>query len=325
MTTTLEQAACWVAAAIGKQWPADRGEVLARVNDIRELMYDVSVLGWQGTLCVPIRTLCDTCGTCGSYSGLSLPSYVANVLGVYSDGRALSVVDRWGVYPYDEETLSGCQSFQFVDMGEEFPFLNDPPCGECYKLQFMAKKQADVGKILTVRYLDANDIERVEEIRLDRLRAETQYLVKSVLRNGISLPKELFGAVSVRTDSGVILSEWQPWELVPGYRRLRLEGTGCATLPNLVVHFERRRAPLYSLSDPVETAQKLIWEDGARYLRLHNKSAADGSDIANAQRFLASFTSKLEAEGRRIRGRTHKRALNFTSHTPRRSGLLRGR
>lgn len=323
MTTTLEQAACWVAPVIGKQWPQDRGEVLSMVNDIRELMYDVSVLGWQGTLCVPIRTFIDTCGSGGSYVGLSLPNYVANVLGVYSDGRAMTVVDRWGVYPYDEDTLTGCQSFQFVDMGEEFPFLNDPPCGQCYKLQFMAKKQTDVGKTLTVRYLDANDIERTEEIRLDRLRSETTYLVKSVLRNGVSLPQGLFGAVSVRTDSGVILSEWQPWELVPGYRRLRLQG-GTA-VPNLVVHFERRRAPLYALSDPVETAQKLIWEDGARYLRLHKKSAADGTDIANAQRFFASFSAKLEAEGRRVRGRTHKRALNFSSHTPRKSGLHRGR
>lgn len=324
MTTTLEQAACWVASAVGKQWPQDRVDVLALVNDVRELMYDTSVLGWQGTLCVPLRTFCQECGTCGTFSGLSLPSYVQNVLGVYQDDRAVPVVDRWGVYPYDQETLLTCPSFRFVDLGEEHPFLNDPPCGECYKIQLMAKAKADVGKFVTLRYLDANDIERVEEVALQNLRVSTNYLVKSILRNGVSLPTNLVGSVSARTDSGVLLAEWQPWEVVPGYRRLRLDGGRCSC-SSLVVHFERRRQKLFSLAEPVETDQKLIWEDGAKYLRLHRKSSADGADMANEQKFLASFTAKLEEQGRRLRGRTHKRALAFTSNTPRRSGLLRNR
>jgi hypothetical protein len=325
MTTTLEQAACWVAGAIGKQWPQDKAEVLAMTNDVREEMYDLSVVGWQGTLCVPVRQFNQTCGTCATFFGVSLPNYVLNVLGVYQDDRAIPVVDRWGIYPYDQETLVSCPAFRFIDLGEEHPFLNDPPAGECYKIQLMAKSKADVGKFVTLRYLDANDIERVEEVALQTLRVSTNYLVKSINRNGVSLPLNLVGPVSARTDSGILLSEWQPWEVVPGYRRLRLDGGTCNSLCSVVVHFERRRQRLYSLADPVETDQKLIWENGAKYLRLHKKSSADGNDMANSQKFLASFTAKLEELGRRTRGRTHKRALSFTSNTPRRSGLLRGR
>lgn len=325
MTTTLEQAACWVANAVGKQWPQDKADILALTNDVRELIYDTSIMGWQGTLCVPIRSFCKTCGSCDTFYGVSLPNYVANVLGVYNDGRSVPVVDRWGIYPYDQETLLNCPTFRFVDLGEEHPFLNDPPCGECYRIQLMAKKQADVGKIVTLRYVDANDIERTEELALDRLRVETKYLVKSILRNGVSLPINLTGAVSARTDSGAILAEWQPWECVPGYRRLMLENTTCEGICSVVVHFERRRTRLMALADPVETDQKLIWEDGAKYLRLHRKASADQTDMANAQKFLASFTGKLEEAGRRLRGRAHKRTLSFTSNTPRRSGLLRGR
>lgn len=324
MTTVLEQAACWVANAVGKLWPQDKAEVLALTNDVRELMYDTSVLGWQGTLCVPIRRFNQTCGTCGTFCGVSLPNYVANVLGVYWDGRAMPVVDRWGVYPYDESGLQSCRAFQFVDLGEEHPFLNDPPPGECYKIQLMAKARADVGKIVTLRYLDANDIERTEEVALQNLRVETNYLVKSILRNGVSLPINLVGAVSARTDNGILLAEWQPWEVVPGYRRLRLEGGEC-DVQSVVVHFERRRARLFAMSDPVETDQKLIWEDGAKYLRLHRKSSADQEDMMNEKKFLASFTGKLEELGRRLRGRTHKRALSFRSNTPRTSGLHRNR
>ena len=295
------------------------------VNDVRELLYDTSVLPWQGTLCVPLRQFCQTCGVCGNYCGVSLPSYVGTVLGVYFDDRAIPVVDRWGVYPYDMDTLYGCRSFQFVDLGEEHPFLNDPASCECFKIQLMAKKQADVGKVVTLRYFDANDMEREEKLTLERLRVTSQYLIKSFIRNGVSLPINLTGPVSARTDSGTLLSEWQPWEHVPGYRRLRLENTSCRGVNSVVVHFERRRHKLTALTDPVETDQKLIWEDGAKYLRLHRKSTADGTDNANAQKFLASFTAKLEEAGRRARGRTNKRSLSFVSNTPRRSGLLRNR
>lgn len=324
MTTTLEQTACWVAAATGKNWPADKQSVLNRVNDVRELLYDHSAgITWQTTLCVPVRTLCQECNTCGSFPGVSLPNYVANALGVYNDHRAIPVVDRWGIYPYDQDTLRSCPQFRFVDLGEEYPFLYDPPCGKCYKIQLLAKSKQDVGKIVTLRYLDANNYERTEELKLSNLRVDTQYSVKSIARSGVSLPINLVGAVSARTTDGDLLAEWQPWEIVPGYRRLRLEGCVCGCVVS--VHVERRRTRLYSLADPVETDQKLIWEDGARYLMLHNKVTADNNDRQNEAVYLASFKAKLEEAGRRVRGRTHKRSLTFVSNVPRRSGLARGR
>ena len=325
MTTTLENAACWTAAAIGKNWPADKAEVIAMVNDVRELIYDLSPLPWLGTLCVPLRQFNEACGTKGCFYGVSLPNYVANVLGIYDDRHAIPVVDRWGIYPYDQDTLATCPAFRFIDLGEEHPFFTDPPAGVCFKIQLLARKQADVGKVVTLRYLDANDIERTDELKLALMPVETHYYVKSILRSGVSLPINLSGAVSAKTDGGVKLAEWQPWEHVPGYRRLQLESTSCHGLCSVVAHFERRRAPLYALADPVETDQKLIWEDGAKYLRLHRKTSADAVDNTNAQKFLASFKGKLEEQSRRTRGRAHKRAASFASNTPKRSGLYRGR
>ncbi len=322
MTTTLEEAGKWVAEARGKQWPQDRVEVIHMVNDIRELLYDDSAITWQTTLCAPVRTLCGECDTCGPFSGLSLPAFVSNVLGVQSAGRPVPVVDRWGIYPYDD---TGVTPYKFVDLGEEYPFLNDPPCGGCYKLRLLAKSRADVGKTVTLRYLDANNLERTEVLTLSNLPVETQYSIKGIARNGVSLPSGLTGAISAKSDDGTLLAEWQPWELVPGYRRLRLDSCACRVGCMVVVHVERRRYKLCALTDPVEMDKKLAWQDGARYLYLHNKTNADQGDLANEAKFFASFRAKLEEEAKRLRGRTHKRALQFTSNLPRRSGLMRGR
>lgn len=322
MTTTLEQACIWVAEATGLQWPQDQKKVIARVNDVRELLYDTSTYGWQTTLTVPVRQFLDG-------PGISLPRFVENVLGVYNPhtNLAVPVVDRWGVYPFDEAHYQTCcQRYGhevMIDLGEEFPFLNDPPCG-CFRIQLLAKKKADVGKVVTLRYLDANDIDREEEIMLGALPVATQYTIKTFERNGVSLPLDLHGPISVKTTDGVLLSEWQPWETVPGYRRFRFK-MDCRSSCMLIVHVERRRAPLFELTAPVETSQKLIWQDGARYLVLHNKTNGDQADAANASKFFASFVSKVQEATKRLQGRTHKRALNFTGLVPRRSGLLRGR
>lgn len=324
MTTILEQAARWVAEARGKVWPQDRVEVIGMVNDVRELLYDLSAIPWQTTLCVPVRTLCGECDTCGSFSGISLPAFVSNVLGVRGSGPSIPVVDRWGIYPYDEETFASCPAYRFVDLGEEYPFLNDPPCG-CFKVKLFPKVKTDVGKIVTLRYLDANDIERTESLTLGNLPVTTQYSIKGIARNGVSLPVGLNGAINAKSEDGTKLAEWQPWELVPGYRRLRLESSACTVGCMVVVHVERRRYKLCALTDPVEMDQKLAWQDGARYLYLHNKTNADQGDLANEQKFLLSFRAKIEEQAKRLRGRTHKRSLAFQSLTPQRSGLIRGR
>jgi len=317
MTTTLEQAAMWVAEATGLRWPENRAKVLTAVNDVRELLYDVSVFAWQTALTVPVRQFRDG-------AGIALPRFVANVLGVYDlHGRPVPTVDRWGVYPFDENEWVGSPQFQFTDMGEEHPFLTDPPVG-CWKLSLLARAgRQDKGKVVTLRYLDANDIERTERLALGETAVETQYFIKTIEHNGVSLPTDLVG--NVRATAGdTLLVEWRPWEKVPGYRRLKFVHD-CRGACAVIVHAERRRAPLFDDTDPVETAQKLIWQDGARYLMIHNRTNSDGSDAANASKFLVSFTAKVEEAGRRVRGRTHKRALSFRSNTPRQSGLWRGR
>jgi hypothetical protein len=266
MTAHFEQAARWVAEARGKVWPQDRTEVMQITNDVRELFYDFSVTPWQTTLCVPVRTLCQECNTCGPFLGVSLPAFVQQALGVYDlAGRAIPVVDRWGIYPYDQETLSDCGSFRFTDLGEEYPFLSDPPCGVCYKIKLFPKVKTDIGKVVTLRYLDANDIERTDQLMLGYLPVETTYWVKGIARNGVSLPTGLNGAISARSDNGTQLAEWQPWELVPGYRRLKLETGACQAGCMVVVHVERRRYKLCALTDPVETDQKRM----AAFLNLH--------------------------------------------------------
>lgn len=318
MTTTLEQAARWVAEATGLRWPDDRAKVIQRVNDVRELLYDISVFAWQTAIVLPIRQF-------QGGPGIALPRFAENVLGVYNlaNNRPIPVVDRWGVYPFDENTFANAPKFNFQDFGEQNPFLNDPDVG-CYKLVLLARSKKDVGKIVTVRFVDGNDLERTEEVKLGQTAVETQHFIKAIELDGVSLPLDLCGPVRATTGSGKLLVEWQPWEHVPGYRRLRFNHD-CRNACAVIAHIERRREPLYDNADPVETSQKLIWQDGARYLLLHSRTNGDSADAANAAKFLASFTAKVEEAGRRLRGRTHKRALQFVSNTPRRSGLWRGR
>lgn len=321
--TTLEQAARWIANRAGLSLENDCARVLEAVNDVRELIYDLSPIAWKTTLCVPVRCLCADCGGCETYAGISLPAYVNNVLAVWQDSRPMPVTDRWGIYPYDAEWDSAI-THQAVDMGTGFPFIADPPCSGCFQLGFLSRNKADAGKVLSLRYVDRNDKVREEDFALSDLWTSPKYPVKRVL--GIVLPLDRKGDVVARLEDGTTLSVWEPWEIIPEYRRMKLPGLECCAAGKMItVHAERRFIRLSNLRDVVETDKKLIWEDGYDHLFLHRKREGDGNDIQNAMKFVTSFKAKLEIEAKAGWGKTKRTALRFTPIAPRRSGLRSGR
>lgn len=320
--TTLEQAAKWVAEAAGLDFPRQCDRVLELTNDVRELLYQESSLVWNATICAPVRCFCRECGNaCStSWSGVSLPAWMRNVLSVWVDDRPVPTVDRWGIYPYEAEWNSR-QTWQAVDMGTGYPFMVDPLCSECFMLGFLARAKADIGKTIEVRFVDSNDIPRTETFTLDTKWACLRYKVKYVLPDGISLPINLAGQIVAKDGNGTTLAEWQKWETVPSYRRIKLP-LGCCNAGKMIsIHGEREFYRLYHLADVVETNSKLIWEDGYKHLLLHRKTEADKGDIANAARFASAFKARVETEARKSWGRTKRLALRIAPKG-RRSGLL---
>ena len=325
--TTLQQAAQWIADSAGLNLEFDCDRVVGLVNDVRELIYGLSPIGWNVTLCVPVRCLCADCsGPCaGAYAGLSLPAYVNNVLAVWRDDRPMPVTDRWGIYPYDAEWQDATTN-QAVDMGTGYPFLGDMPCdGSCFRMGFLARNKADAGKVLTLRYLDKSGINRREDIPLTDLWSSPKYPIGHIAAGGVTLPLGLKGNVIARMEDGTTLSEWEPWEIVPEYRRIKLPGLQCCAAGKMIsVHAERRFVRLLRMSDVVETDKKLIWEDGYSHLMLHRKREGDGNDTQNAVKFITSFKAKLEIEARASWGKTKRVALRFVPASRRRSGLRGG-
>lgn len=325
--TTLHQAAVWVADAAGLDLSADCERVVGLVNDVRELIYEMSPMAWKATLCVPIRCLCNDCGSCSTnYAGLSLPPWVNQVLAVWSDARPMPVVDRWGIYPYDADWQDATTN-QAVDMGTGYPFLADTPCdGACFRMGFVARLKADAGKILALRYVDKSGKNRSEDIPLSDLWTSPKYPIGRIEARGITLPLGLKGNIVAKMEDGTILSEWEPWEIVPEYRRIKLPGFQCCSAGKmLTVHAERRFVRLSRLSDAVETDKKLIWEDGYNHLLLHRRTSGDDGDIQNAVKFITSFKARLEVEARATWGKTKRVALRFAPASSRRSGLRGGR
>jgi len=320
--TTLEQAARWVADAAGLNFDRECSRVIDLVNDIREMIYEFSPLAWRVTLCAPVKCFCQECGNCqSSWNGIALPAYVENVLAVWHDDRPLPVTDRWGIYPYDAEWWNR-PTMQAIDMGTGYPFLVDPPCDQCFQMAFRCRLKADAGKMMTIRYMDRNGINRVEEIELSDLWTSTKYPVRKVEGGGISLPLGRTGNVQARTADGLTLGEWEPWETVPSYRRIKLPGRGCCpTTTMLSIHAERRFHRLSSLAEVVETDKKLIWEDGYRHLLLHRKAEADDGDNQNAMKFITAFRTRVQKEAEASWGRTKRASLRFVPASPRRSGL----
>lgn len=324
MKTTLEQAAIWVAEATGQCWPQDQVKVLAAVNAVRELIYDMTpAVTWDVDLCLPVRKFTTVACGCDAL-GISLPAYAGSILDVWADDRPLPQTSRWAIYPYDREERGtcgcgpGCAQVQLI--GDDFPFMTDP-AKPCSKIWIQATSHADINKQVTIRYTDSNGIPRTEPVALRDEPTALANHVYSVDRSGVSLPLGLEGRVVVKDCSGATLAEWQPSELIPGYRRYKLTGNFCVGQV-IAIRAERRRAPLRDPADPVETDQMLAWQDGAKHLLLHGRTNADQNDVVNAGKFLDAFRVRIEKEIQRRLGRVRKSAVLFQGNTPRHSRLL---
>lgn len=324
---TIEQAGPWVAAGSGLCWPDDREAIVDRINLIRNEFYTMPSVHWKVPLCLPLKCFhlsCDPNCKRVAYRGFNLPAGFVNVLGVWQGARPMPTIDRFAVYPYDSE-WENCDLYVTRDMGDGFVFEIDPETsGKCFGLEFLAENRGDDGGVVNIRHWTPEGRERDMEVTLkDEWCAPMENQIAAILPNGITLPANLKGQVSVRhAETGTILARYRPWEHVPNYHRFAVQGP-CGGQVSAIA--ERDGSPLYDDRDVLETGNRLIWEDAARWLHLHKKTNSDGTDVANEAKFYEKFKASLEEEHRSRRGKAKRHAMRFNSLTSRQSRLYRAR
>jgi hypothetical protein len=216
----------------------------------------------------------------------------------------------------------GCRIETF-DLGDGYCTERD--FGSCpYPIKFMAEKAEDCGKVLKVSYYDENKVLQVEEIKLSSDYIATSAAAIGFARpGGISLPNDLKGGVTVALcdANGTILSNFMPWENIPNYHRIRINGV----CENDVVRVRgsRKYHDLYYDGDIVETDNRLAIEQAARGFLHRDSNSAEPTLIGKAALHFGTAEKYLLGEKARDEGGGVVRRFEYGPRTMRRSGLTR--
>ncbi len=232
----------------------------------------------------------------------------------------IKMYDKWREYRDGIKAGCGCEVGMY-DVESFFPTERDlHPCGTCSSVKMMVEDPADVGKVATIRYKDGNKQDMQDEIVLDQSYVCTERPVLFIEpRGGIVLPPDLNGAVIIADGNGRVLSRYAPWESVPSYRRVKLEGV-CRG-EQVYVKASRRFHELWFDDDVIETDNRLAIEATARYFRYNDSPSGDIVYQQKAAMHAADAKYYLLGEKSRHRGKATVSNVNVSQGRKTNSGL----
>lgn len=315
----------WIEAPLAKKVRDNRCEMVDYANRIRQhfyLLYETVPLFMDGEECFCVEEFPLDCNCRETYFGITLPAEYETVEAIMKNDAPVKMYDKWREY---RDGIGGsCRSqcrYELFDVESFFPTERElSPCGSDKFVKFMANDPKDCGKVLTVRYTDANGQGNTDEITLDNRYVSTSRQVKRINpRGGVVLPNNLVGSVTVADEGDRILSEYSPFESVPSYRRLKIEGV-CAG-DQVLVKASRRFHPLYHDTDVVETDNRLAIEEAAKFFRYNDSKSADPLVSQKALNHSINAKNYLLGEKSRHRGKGTISQLKLNHGPKNRSGL----
>lgn len=320
---TVGQALKWLEQPAGKTVKDNRCELVELLNRIRQhfyLLYGQLDLFMDGEECITVQEFPLDCSCKESFLGITLPPEYDGIEAIWKNDVPIKMYDRWR--EYRDGIKSACSTqLAMYDVAEFFPTERElSPCGSCSYVRLKIQNVKDEGKIAIIRYTDANGQQHEDEITLSQDYNKTSRQVRRINpRGGVILPTDLVGAVYIAGSDGRILSEYDPHQTVPSYRRLKL--TGVCDGDQVLVRANRRFRPLYFDSDVIETDNRLAIEEAARYFRYNDSTRGDQSYEQKSATHAANAKFYLLGEKGRHRGHATISQIRLSHGPKNRSGL----
>lgn len=319
--STLEEAVNWIAAESGRHPERNRSQIVDDINDARRLFYTIYQrvrLDFYVEGCVAVQCFCEKCNNCTEpekYTGVTLPAELEQLEALWTGCAPVPLYDKWVEYRTFVRNSNTCLT-KGIDQGGDFPLQADIPCGQCSLLKFTATDKTDCGKEVFVRYLDSNNEERTEHIKLSLEGSCIESAASSVARpGGIVLPVGLQGGVIVQdAKSGKCLGRLNPKITVPAFRRVKL--TGVKEGDFVAFRATRKFTELHWNWDVVEVGgeQKLALIEAYRYNKLIGTGSGDPAWTAKAKLHLDNLTQYIAGSNMRSDGATVTRRIELFPH-----------
>jgi len=267
--TTLANMLKWIEQPFQTTVSRERDLLVTQANKIRRMFYDMYrefEMEVDVQECFRVQSYGHCSGCPDDARGFTLPPYMQNVEAAWLSSEPLLLYSKWREYKVGRKPSSDALMAVY-DMPGSFPTERDLcPFGCLHSVQFMAKCPSDAGKKVKVEFksTDGREEEYVELVRSGYTK-----MSKGVYEiNAVVLPTDLKGGVVIAqsddSDKLRILSEYQPWEHVPSYRRVKVTGAQCDEA--VVVTASRQYTDLYYDDDIVETDNRIAIENAARFL-----------------------------------------------------------
>ncbi len=322
--TTVGKALTWLENPLGKTVKHNRCEMVDTLNRIRQhfyLWYESIPLFLDGEECIEVQEFALDCNCKETYLGITLPREYETVEAIWINNTPIKMYDRWREYRDGFKDSCGCKLAMY-DVANFFPTEREfAPCGVCTHVKFLAKDPGDGGKIVRIKYKDSTGQDFQDEIVLkhDTYIKTEKPVLQIEPRGGIVLPPDLVGTVLIADENGRVLSEYSPNEIVPSYRRMKLENVCCGD--QVLVHASRKFTELFLDSDVIETDNRLAIEEAGRFMRYNDSTSADLTFEAKASAHIANSRLYLLGEKSRHRGKATISNLNYSHGPINKSGL----
>ncbi len=303
--TTVAVAAPIIARAMGLSWPGERKEVLRHLNDYRNLIFnrpEGAELFSNVFHCICVSEFEEPCGTgdCSPWNkfhGFSLPADVSSVVSAWESGDPLILRSRWRE---SRTGLGACgRSLELVETPRQHPTERDINV-EASRLKVSGSHPDDVGKKVHLTVVDADWKKQTLAFEiLENGWSSVECHVRRV--TGVSLPHDRMGEITLSQEDGYELSIYDPWEIVPAYRRFKLGYRACPDA--VMVQGIKRFRNVWFDHDIVEVGDARVIQAAGRYFK-HGDESTDRKDIQRAQLDLGTMGNELAGVIARNRGRS---------------------
>jgi len=309
--TSVAAAGVTMAPGLGYEWPTNRREVVAGVNDFRNSLFnkyssrklfDTTFHCFIPQL-FPLECVQNRCVK-NCYWGFTLPADTSGVVTAWQGAAPLKVHSRW------RESHNGRLALETGLSVTQLPgtFPTERVMRAPSEIKIFAESNQDTGKRV---FMEARVFGK-DGIRKLSFDLEGDGWVVSIVPVceiiSVTLPAGRCGHLTLCTADGTELSVYAPWETVPAYQRVKLNNP-CNG--NAFIQGTKRFVPVWFDEDVVEIGDELAMKDMAVFLRFNRSrdraerllaAEMEISAWKNLDGLVARYMASAKQDGRKKTG-----------------------
>ena len=317
-STSLEEAAVWMASALGLDHVRDRTEVVSYVNKYRNLLYNSFnriQLFDDYEQCFCLSNFHQTChgDACPTYRGFTATLDMGGIMGAWESLKTVGVRSRWREVHRGKDNRG--TALEILPVTGTFATERDMTSTQQIRLYTSSKEDAGKMVFITAKGADGEE----HHLRFD-LAYDTQVTVnRQVCRiTSVTLPVDLCGRVELYQDDGMLLSSYPPGVRTPQYRRYKVhDGYSCGT-NTILIQSARLYVAVTEDYEVIEVGDQLVIEAAGKFFK-YGENTLDKKERAAADGYKEEMYDYLSNIKDRDRGLEKNDTLVNYADNPRRS------